>query len=60
LRCYAEKRVGVGFVDLREGFDLHVAVLGLPLVVLLEEDGADQAGDRGFVREDPDDICAVL
>jgi hypothetical protein len=36
LRGFAEKRVGVGFINLGEGFDLHVAVLGLPFVVLLD------------------------
>ena len=36
--------------------DLHVAVLDLPLVVLLQEDGADEAGNAGLVREDADDV----
>ena len=47
---------GFGFVGRREEFrhrfDLHVAMLELPLVVLLEPHRADQPDDRGFVRED--------
>ena len=37
-----------------------VAVLELPLVVLLEQDGADQADDGGLVGEDADDVGAAL
>ena len=40
--------------------DLHVAALEQPLVVLLEQDSADQPGDAGFVGEDADDIGAPL
>jgi hypothetical protein len=40
--------------------DLHVAVLELPFVVLLEEDGADEADDAVLVGEDADDIGAAL
>lgn len=36
------------------------AVGDLPLVVGLEEDGADQAQDGGVVGEDPDDVGAPL
>ena len=38
--------------------DLHVAALEQPLVVLLEQDGADQPGDAGLVGEDADDVGA--
>ncbi len=31
-----------------------------PLVVLLEQDGTDETGDGGFVREDADDLGASL
>jgi hypothetical protein len=41
-------------------FDLHVAVLEQPLVVLFEEDSADQPGDAGLVWEDADDIGPSL
>ena len=44
----------------RPYFDLHVAVLQLPLVVLLEQYRADQPSDRGFVGEDADDVGAAL
>ena len=45
---------------LGDSLDLHVAVLGLPLVVLLHEDGADEADDGVLVGEDPDDIGSTL
>lgn len=35
-------------------------MLKLPLVVLLEEHGADQADDAFLVGEDPDDVGASL
>jgi hypothetical protein len=35
-------------------------VLALPLVILLEEDRADQADDRVLVGEDADDVGATL
>ena len=44
----------------RRGLELHVAVLELPLVVLLEQDGADQPDDGRLVREDADDIGPPL
>src|SRR5215203_3690825 len=37
---------------------LHVAVLELPLVVGLQQHGADQADDGALVREDADDVGA--
>jgi len=39
-------------VELSEGFDHHLAARGLPLVILLKEDGADQTHDGDFVREE--------
>ena len=35
------------------GLELHVAVLELPLVVLLEQHGADQADDRASLGKMP-------
>jgi len=35
-------------------------MLPLPVVILLEEDGADEADDRLLVREDADDVGASL
>src|SRR5436190_20805349 len=40
--------------QLGHDFDLHVAVLQLPLVILLEQHRADQPDDRGFIGEDAD------
>src|SRR5260370_6796136 len=41
-------------------FDLHVAVLQLPLVALLEQHRADQPNDRSFIGEDGDDVGVAL
>jgi hypothetical protein len=38
----------------------HKAVLSEPLIILLEQDGADEPDDGFFVREDADDIGAAL
>ena len=44
-----------------DGFQGHVAgALHRPFIVLLEQDGADQAGDGVLVGEDADDIGAAL
>jgi len=43
-----------------DGFERHVAVLQLPLVVLLQEHGADEADGAGLVGEDADDGAAPL
>jgi hypothetical protein len=43
-----------GGVSSAMGLELHVAVLELPLVILLEQDSADQADDRRLVMKDPD------
>ena len=44
-----------------DGLKGHIAgALDGPLVVLLEEDGADEAGDGGLVGEDADDLGAAL
>jgi hypothetical protein len=42
------------------GFDLHVAALELPFIILLEEHGADEANDAVLVREDADDVGSAL
>ena len=47
-------------VEFGHTLDLHVAVLELPFVVLLEQDGANEADDAVFVGEDADDIGAAL
>jgi hypothetical protein len=45
----------------RDCFQGHVAgPLHRPFVVLLQQDGADQAGDGGLVGEDADDLGAAL
>ena len=42
-------------------FQRHVAcALDGPFIVLFEQDGADEAGDGGLVREDADDLGAPL
>ena len=38
--------------------DAHVSAVDGPFVLLLGEDGADEADDRGPVGEDPDDVGA--
>lgn len=38
-------------LELGHAFDLHVAALELPLAVLLEEDGADEADGAVLVGE---------
>ena len=44
-----------------DGFQAHVAgALNGPFVILLQEQGADQAGDGGLVGEDADDLAASL
>ncbi len=44
-----------------DGFQGHVAgSLDGPLVVLLEQDGADEPGDSGFVGEDADDLGSAF
>ena len=43
------------------GFKGHVACpLDGPFVALFHEDGADEAGDRGLVGEDANDVGAAL
>ncbi len=46
--------------ELGHGLELHVAVLELPLVVLLQEDGADKADNGRLVWEDADDVGPPL
>src|SRR5215469_3753078 len=36
--------------------DLHVATLEQPLVILFEQDGADQSDNAGLIGEDADDV----
>ena len=45
----------------RDGFQRHVAgALNGPLVILLEQQGADQSGNGGLVGEDADDVAAAF
>ncbi len=44
-------RAVIRMADLGQGFQCHVSAANGPLVVLLEQDGADQAGDGGLVGE---------
>ena len=47
--------------DARDAFRRHVAgALDGPLVVLFEQDCADQSADGGLVGEDPDDLGSAL
>jgi hypothetical protein len=43
-----------------ESFELHVAPLQLPLVVLLEEKRTDEPDNRWIVGKDADDVGAPL
>jgi hypothetical protein len=44
-----------------DGFQRHVTgALNGPFIVLLEQDGADQAGDSVLIGEDADDVSAAL
>lgn len=61
MRCAAVIDFGFGLcVEFGHAVDLHVAMLELSIVVLLEQDCADQAGDGGFVGKDADDVGAAL
>ena len=56
----AERRGGHLLGQDGERLGAEVAACDLPLVVLLGEDGADQADDGVAVREDPDHVGAAL
>jgi len=45
---------------LAKGLGAEVAARNLQLIVLLSEDGADQASDSAIVGEDFDDVGATL
>ena len=49
-------RALIRMADLGQGFQCHVSSADGPLVVLLEQDGTDQAGNGGLVGEDADDV----
>ena len=55
---------GIGRTRRREQlghhFDLQIAMLQLPLIVLLEQHRPDQSHDRGLVGEDADDTGEAL
>ncbi len=44
----------------RERLQAHVAALHRPLIVLLEEQGTDEAHDGCFIRKDADHVGAAL
>jgi hypothetical protein len=46
--------------QLGHDFDLHVAVLQLPFVVLLEQHRADQPDNRGFIGENANNVARRL
>src|SRR5262245_55786016 len=46
--------------QLGHDFNLHVAVLQLPFVVLLEQHRADQPDDRGFIGENANNVGTAL
>ena len=52
--------IGLLVVDPGKGLERHVAAGGLSFVVLLEQDSADEAQDRGIVEQDSHDACAAL
>ena len=65
LGIIKEFPLGVRHVSARTSpasFDLHslASALDRPFVVLLEQDGADEAADGGLVGEDADDIGATF
>ncbi len=54
----ADERV---IAHLADGFQRHVALaLDVPLIILLEEDGSDVTNDGIIVRQDADNLCAML
>ena len=59
--CHGRQADGISIAYRGDGFQCHVAgALDGPFVVLLEEQGADEAHDGGLVGEDADDIAAAL
>ena len=59
--CHWRQADGDSIAQRGDGFQRHVAgALDGPFVVLLEQEGADEVEDGGFVRENPDDIAATL
>jgi hypothetical protein len=46
--------------DLGHSLDLHVAVLGLPLIVLLHEHGTNEPDDCLLIGEDSDNVGPAL
>ena len=52
--------IALGVEDRHRAFGEVAAVAGLPFVVGVGEDGADEADHGGFVREDPHDAGASL
>jgi len=43
-----------------QSFELHIATLQLPFVVLLEQKRSDESDDRRIVGKDPDDVGSPL
>lgn len=60
FRGYAARRVDPGGIDLAESLDHHVAVPALPIVIVFEQNCADQPDDAVLVRTDPDHVDPPL
>ncbi len=60
-RSWTRQRSEIGrALSLAKGLGAEVAARNLQLIVLLSEDGADQANDSAIVGEDFDDVGATL
>ena len=55
-----ESSIAVGVQQRHGALGEIAALVGLPLVVGVGQDGADQADDGGFIREDADDPGAAF
>ena len=59
--CHSRQSDDGSIAQRSDGFQAHVAgALDGPFIVLFQQQGADQAGDGGFVGEDADDLAASL
>ena len=54
------RRVDGGRRKLRHRFSLHVAMLGSPFVVSLQQQDANRSDDRALVGKDADEIGMTL
>lgn len=58
--AYAGQADDWSIADGAKRLQAHVTPSGRPLVVLLEEQGADEPGNGGLIGEDADDVAAPL